>query len=170
MAEEKVEDRTTDQAEAPTATAEQAEQTPSAPEAQDNAAPASPPPQPPPAQSSNPKVQAETGAPTDAQPETPAWPDLDGMLTDKAANTIDMLKDVELNVKIELGRAEMSIEDILKLSNGSVVELDKLAGDPVDVLVNEQLIARGEVLVLNDNFCIRINEIIPGVTEKMTQI
>jgi len=170
MAEEKAQDPTTEQADVPTATAEQAEQTPSAPDPQDNAAPASPPPEPVPAQSASPEAQAQTDAPADAPPETAALPDLDTMLTDKAASTIEMLKDVELNVKIELGRAEMSIEDILKLTNGAVVELDKLASDPVDVLVNEQLIARGEVLVLNDNFCIRINEIIPGVTEKMTQM
>lgn len=76
-----------------------------------------------------------------------------------AAN-IELLRDVMLNVKIELGRSSMYIEDILKLGEGSVVELEKLAGDPVDVFVNERLIARGEVLVLNDNFCVRINEII----------
>ncbi len=73
---------------------------------------------------------------------------------------IDLLEDVELNVKIELGRTRMLVEDVLQLGEGSVVELDKLAGDPVDVLVNDRLVARGEVLVLNDNFCVRINEII----------
>ena len=73
---------------------------------------------------------------------------------------IELLKDVNLNVKIELGRTRMLIEDVLRLAEGSVVELDKLAGDPVDVFVNEQLVARGEVLVLNDNFCVRVNEII----------
>ena len=73
---------------------------------------------------------------------------------------IDLLRDVDLNVKIELGRTKMLVEDVLKLAEGSVVELDKLAGDPVDVYVNDQLVARGEVLVLNDNFCVRINEIV----------
>ncbi|QDV89172.1 Flagellar motor switch protein FliN [Phycisphaerae bacterium RAS2] len=77
-----------------------------------------------------------------------------------ATAAIDLLNDVELNVTIELGRAQMLIEDVLKLGEGSVVELDKLAGDPVDVLVNDRLVARGEVLVLNDNFCVRISEII----------
>jgi flagellar motor switch protein FliN len=73
---------------------------------------------------------------------------------------IDLLADVNLNVKIELGRTRMLVEDVLKLADGAVVELDKLAGDPVDVYVNDRHIARGEVLVLNDNFCVRINEII----------
>jgi flagellar motor switch protein FliN len=94
--------------------------------------------------------------------EIPDLPDFSGLLEQAAASSIDLLNDVELDVKIELGRAEMEIEQILHLSNGSVIELDKLAGDPVDVLVNEQLIARGEVLVINDNFCVRINEILPG--------
>ncbi len=70
------------------------------------------------------------------------------------------LKDVELDLRIELGRTELLIEDVLKLREGSVVALDKLAGDPVDVLVNGRLVARGEVLVLNDNFCVRIAEIL----------
>ena len=70
------------------------------------------------------------------------------------------LKDVELNLRIELGRTELLIEEVLKLREGSVVALDKLAGDPVDILVNGRLIARGEVLVLNDNFCVRVAEIL----------
>ena len=63
-------------------------------------------------------------------------------------------------MKIELGRNRMSLEDILRLKEGSIVELNKLAGDPLDVLVNDRLVAKGEVLVLNDNFCIRITEIV----------
>ena len=73
---------------------------------------------------------------------------------------LQTLEDVELDVRIELGRAEMLIDDVLKLREGSVVPLDKLAGDPVDILVNGRLIARGEVLVLNDNFCVRVAEIL----------
>lgn len=83
----------------------------------------------------------------------------------ESATTIDMLDDVQLDVKIELGRTNMYIEDVLKLGAGSVVELDKLAGDPVDIYVNDLLIARGEVLVLNDNFCVRINAIHSSVGE-----
>ncbi len=79
---------------------------------------------------------------------------------------LDLLNDVELNVKIELGRSRMMVEDVLKLGEGSVVELDKLAGDPVDVYVNDKLVARGEVLVLNDNFCVRVNEIVAGARDE----
>ncbi len=76
--------------------------------------------------------------------------------------TLDLIRDVELDLKIELGRTHMYLEDILKLRRGSVVPLDKLAGDPVDIYVNGRLIARGEVLVLNDNFCVRVAELIAG--------
>jgi len=77
-----------------------------------------------------------------------------------AAVPFDSLQDLELDVRIELGRTELLIEDVLKLKEGSVVSLDKLAGDPVDILVNGRLVARGEVLVLNDNFCVRVAEIL----------
>ncbi|MEM9252682.1 MAG: flagellar motor switch protein FliN [Planctomycetota bacterium] len=79
---------------------------------------------------------------------------------------IDLLNDVELDVTVELGRTEMLVEDVLKLGEGSVVELEKLAGDPVDVYVNGRLVARGEVLVLNDNFCIRVSEIVENLEEQ----
>ncbi len=73
---------------------------------------------------------------------------------------LSMLSDVKLRVKVELGRTRMLVEDVLSLGEGSVVELDKLAGDPVDVYANDRLVARGEVLVLNDSFCVRISEVI----------
>jgi flagellar motor switch protein FliN/FliY len=76
--------------------------------------------------------------------------------------TLDLIRDVELDLKIELGRTQMYLEDVLKLRKGAVVPLDKLAGDPVDIYVNGRLIARGEVLVLNDNFCVRVAELIAG--------
>ena len=79
---------------------------------------------------------------------------------------IDLLRDVELDVKIELGRSRMLVDDVLRLGEGSVVELDKLAGDPVDVFVNDRLVAHGEILVLNDNFCVRINDIVQQVGEE----
>ncbi|MEQ8791420.1 MAG: flagellar motor switch protein FliN [Pirellulaceae bacterium] len=80
--------------------------------------------------------------------------------SDKA--TLELLREVELGLKIELGRTHMYLEDVLKLRKGSVVPLDKLAGDPVDIYVNGRLIAQGEVLVLNDNFCVRVAELISG--------
>jgi flagellar motor switch protein FliN len=93
-------------------------------------------------------------------------PNFNQVIRDAQVSSIDLLRDVDLSVKIELGRARMLVEDVLRLGEGSVVELDKLAGDPVDVFVNERLVARGEVLVLNDNFCVRINEIVAGSKEE----
>ncbi|MBL8764902.1 MAG: flagellar motor switch protein FliN [Phycisphaerae bacterium] len=87
-------------------------------------------------------------------------PSFGGKTTGGPAQGINLLGDVNLHVRIELGRTRMLVEDVLKLAEGSVVELDKLAGDPVDVYVNDQHVARGEVLVLNDNFCVRVNEIV----------
>ncbi len=74
--------------------------------------------------------------------------------------SIELLRDVDLDLKIELGRTHMLLEDVLKLRRGSVVTLDKLAGDPVDLFVNGRLVARGEILVLNDNFCVRVAELV----------
>ena len=78
----------------------------------------------------------------------------------ESAQALDMLGDVELDVKIELGRCHMLVGDVLRLGPGNIVELDKLAGDPVDVYVNDRHVARGEVLVVNENFCVRVNEIL----------
>jgi len=76
--------------------------------------------------------------------------------------TLELIRDVELDLRIELGRTHMYLEDVLKLAKGAVVPLDKMAGDPVDIFVNGRLIARGEVLVLNDNFCVRVAELVAG--------
>lgn len=76
--------------------------------------------------------------------------------------SLELMRDVELDLRIELGRTDMHLEDVLRMKKGSLVTLDKLAGDPVDIYVNGRLIARGEVLVLNDNFCVRVAELIVG--------
>jgi len=109
---------------------------------------------------------ATAAAAMDVKTETLELPNFKQVIQDAQISSIDLLRDVDMNVKIELGRAKMLVEDVLKLGQGSVVELDKLAGDPVDVFVNDRLVARGEVLVLNDNFCVRINEIVAGVKEE----
>jgi flagellar motor switch protein FliN/FliY len=77
----------------------------------------------------------------------------------KTAN-IDLLMDVNLPVSIELGRTRMTISDILELGCGSIVELDKLAGEPVDILVNNKMLAKGEVVVLDENFGVRITSLV----------
>ena len=113
----------------------------------------------------DPAALGEVPAATDTEPFK--LPNFQQVIQEsRRVSNIDLLRDVELNVKIELGRARMLVEDVLKLNEGSVVELDKLAGDPVDVFVNERLVARGEVLVLNDNFCVRVNEIVAGAKDE----
>jgi flagellar motor switch protein FliN/FliY len=73
---------------------------------------------------------------------------------------LDLLLDVPLDLSVELGRARMSIQDLLNLSPGSVIELDKVAGEPLDFMVNGRLVARGEAVVVNDKFGVRITDIV----------
>lgn len=94
------------------------------------------------------------------QAVTPDLPDLSDAIGQNGTKGIGMLEDVQLQVRIELGRTRMLVEDVLRLGSGAVVELDKAAGDPVDIYVNGRRIARGEVLVLNENFCVRVSEIV----------
>jgi len=87
----------------------------------------------------------------------------DGTAAGHDSAALALLRDVNLHVKVELGRTLMYVEDVLRLNENSIIELDKLAGDPVDVYVNERHVARGEVLVVNDNFCVRVSEIIQPI-------
>lgn len=73
---------------------------------------------------------------------------------------MDMLMDVNLDVSVELGRTKMTVRQVLDLQHGSVVELERLAGDVVDVFVNDKLVARGEVVVVDDKFGVRVTELI----------
>ncbi|HMP08200.1 MAG TPA: flagellar motor switch protein FliN [Lacipirellulaceae bacterium] len=104
--------------------------------------------------------QPADGMPANVQ--TFRFEDLAGAAPSSEAATLELMRDVELDLTIELGRTHMHLEDVLKLKQGAVVPLDKLAGDPADIYVNGRLIARGEVLVLNDNFCVRVAELIVG--------
>jgi flagellar motor switch protein FliN/FliY len=73
---------------------------------------------------------------------------------------LDMVLDVPLEVNVELGRTRMTIQDLLQLGPGSVIELDKVAGEALDILVNGRLVARGEAVVVNDKFGVRITDIV----------
>jgi flagellar motor switch protein FliN/FliY len=83
----------------------------------------------------------------------------------KEFSNIDLLRDVELNVKIELGRTRLRLDEVLRLGEGAVVTLDRLAGDPVDVFVNDRLVARGEVVVLDERLAVRLTEVVPGLKD-----
>ena len=73
---------------------------------------------------------------------------------------LELLLDVPLDLSVELGRARMTIQDLLGLGPGSVIELDKVAGEPLDILINDRLVARGEAVVVNDKFGARITDIV----------
>ncbi len=88
----------------------------------------------------------------------PPLPELEPPVT--AQRGLDLIMDVQMRVAVELGRSTMTVEDVLSLGPGSVVELNKLAGEAVDILVNERLIARGEVVVVDENFGVRVTEIV----------
>jgi flagellar motor switch protein FliN len=108
---------------------------------------------------------ASIDEPADSLPsgvQTFQFKDFAGAAPTTEAATLELMRDVQLDLTIELGRTHMHLEDVLKLKQGAVVPLDKLAGDPADIYVNGRLIARGEVLVLNDNFCVRVAELIVG--------
>jgi len=86
------------------------------------------------------------------------------------SNNIDFILDIPLDIVVELGRTKMLICDLLKLGQGSVIELEKLAGDTLEILANNKLIAKGEVVVLNEKYGIRLTEVISPVEriEKLT--
>ena len=104
-------------------------------------------------------------APLSAAPQPAPEPDIasapGGLIT------LGMLREVPLEVSAELGRARMSVSEILQLNVGSIVELDRTAGSPVDVVVNGSLIARGEVVVIDDEYGVRITEILGRVSDSL---
>jgi flagellar motor switch protein FliN/FliY len=83
--------------------------------------------------------------------------------------SLDFILDIPLRVTVELGRAKMAVREILQLAQGSVIELSKFAGEPLEVLVNDKLVARGEVVVVNEKFGIRLTDIISPV-ERIEQL
>ena len=83
-----------------------------------------------------------------------------GVAADKNTNNLDLILDIPLSVTVELGRSKMLINDLLQLGQGSVIELTKLVGDPLEILVNDKLVARGEVVVVNEKFGVRLTDIV----------
>ena len=81
-------------------------------------------------------------------------------MSEKSSQTIDFLMDVTLLVTVEVGRARMTIQDLLQLSQGSVLELEKLAGEPLDIFINGKQVARGEAVIVNEKFGVRITDIL----------
>jgi flagellar motor switch protein FliN len=109
-----------------------------------------------------PAAPAAGGAPAGGDMKKP-------MVAGQTVQTLDFILDIPLKVTVELGRTRMMIRDILQLAQGSVVELSKFAGEPLEVLVNDKLVARGEVVVVNEKFGIRLTDIISPV-ERIEQL
>lgn len=110
------------------------------------------------AEDDNNDAQGDDGA----QVQAAEFPDLGEAVDGEglAQPNMDLIKDIEVTLRVELGRTQMLIAEVLKLSPGQVVELDKLAGEPLDIMINEKQLARGEVVVVDDKFGIRITSII----------
>ena len=103
---------------------------------------------------------AAAPAPPPAAQKANIFPNLSPDAAQPAANNLDLILDIPVQLNVELGRTKIAIRNLLQLAQGSVVELDGLAGQPMDVLVNGCLIAQGEVVVVNDKFGIRLTDII----------
>lgn len=109
------------------------------------------------------------GAPPQEAPGAGAAPQTAAKPANAQVQSLDFILDIPLKVTVELGRTKMAIRDVLQLAQGSVVELSKFAGEPLEVLVNDKLIARGEVVVVNEKFGIRLTDIISPV-ERIEQL
>ncbi|MDA3849815.1 MAG: flagellar motor switch phosphatase FliY [Spirochaetaceae bacterium] len=96
------------------------------------------------------------------------YPDFSQNLSPNQQRNISLLMDVSMEMTVELGRTKWLIKDILGMGEGTIIELDKLAGEPVDILVNNNPIARGEVVVIDENFGVRVTEIISSAVESIT--
>jgi flagellar motor switch protein FliN len=104
---------------------------------------------------------AATGQPSGEPAVRPVeYSHIRGGSSGSASSGVELIMDVQLQVSVELGRASLTVRDVLALGAGSVVELDKHAGEPVEVVVNTKTVARGEVVVIDENFGVRITEIV----------
>jgi flagellar motor switch protein FliN/FliY len=81
----------------------------------------------------------------------------------------EVLQNIPVTISIEVGRASLKIRDLLRLSQGSVVELDRLAGEPLDLLVNNTVVAQGEIVLVNDRYGIRLTRVVPA-SERLKQL
>jgi flagellar motor switch protein FliN/FliY len=107
----------------------------------------------------------------EAQQATPAPAEatIEEQLDEKAQRNLKLILDIPLRVTVELGRTKMPVSELLNLGQGSVIELSKLAGEPMEVLVNDKLIARGEAVVVNEKFGVRLTDII-STKERVEQL
>lgn len=101
--------------------------------------------------------------------EQAQFPKLEKGRGQKSIKDLDFLLDIPLEISVELGRTKIIVNDLLQLGQGSVIELTKLAGEPLEILINQKLIARGEAVVVNEKFGVRITDIISPM-ERVKQL
>ena len=115
-------------------------------------------------------ANAPSPSPASYPSPTPAsFPSLDGGGAAPAPKNIDFILDIPMQVTVQVGSTKMVIRELLQLGQGSVIELEKLAGEPMEVLVNNKLVARGEVVVVNDKFGVRLTDVI-SAAERLQQL
>ena len=107
--------------------------------------------------------------PADKEPKAPDKAKTSAEVNTKSSANMDFLLDIPLEISVELGRTKMLINELLKLGQGSVVELSKLAGETLEILANQKLVARGEVVVVNEKYGVRLTEII-SPTERIERL
>lgn len=86
----------------------------------------------------------------------------DSQVLNKSSINSDVLNNIPITVSVEVGRTSLKIKDLMRLTQGSIVELDRLAGEPLDLLVNNTLVAQGEVVLVNDRYGVRLTQVIPA--------
>ncbi|MEW6246984.1 MAG: flagellar motor switch protein FliN [Nitrospirota bacterium] len=111
---------------------------------------------------------ASTGGQATA-PQPASFPALDNTGSPAAAKNLDLILDIPVQVTVQIGAARMAIRDLLQLGLGSVIELNKLAGEPMEVLVNNKLVAKGEVVVVNEKFGVRLTDVV-SAAERIHQL
>lgn len=104
-----------------------------------------------------------------SSPQPASFPPVQNAQAGGTPKNIDFLLDIPMNVAVYVGSAHMAIRDLLQLAQGSVIELDKLAGEPMEVMVNNKLVARGEVVVVNEKFGIRLTDVV-SAAERVQQL
>ncbi|MEW6542365.1 MAG: flagellar motor switch protein FliN [Nitrospirota bacterium] len=103
------------------------------------------------------------------EPKSAAPPSAEGKAGATGNGNLDLVLDIPMQVSVQLGTARMLIRELLQLGQGSVIELEKLAGEPMEVLVNNKLVARGEVVVVNEKFGIRLTDVV-SPSERIQQL
>lgn len=107
--------------------------------------------------------------PAGAEAKPPSFAPLEQKKTGAPVGNLDFILDIPLEIRVELGNAKILIRDLLQLGQGSVVELEKLSGEPLEVFIGDKLVARGEVVVVNEKFGIRLTDIV-SAAERIKQL